>query len=131
MVSLKAFVALVAVNAVSVMASPAPVPVPAAEAAPAPAAVLAQASIYFCEHTYWNGACRNQLVTLDSCANVPSGWNDRISSIRNDSKTYYKCLWYLDANCKGGSYDNQEDANLADGNGRFNDSISSYSCKAK
>lgn len=34
----------------------------------------------------------NQVDTM--AANVPSGWNDRISSIRNDSKAYYKCTWY-------------------------------------
>ncbi|KAJ4324654.1 hypothetical protein N0V84_003778 [Fusarium piperis] len=34
-------------------------------------------------------------------------------------------------NCNGKSYSNQEDANLADGDGTFNDSISSYSCRRK
>ncbi|KAM5358809.1 hypothetical protein ACJZ2D_014950 [Fusarium nematophilum] len=33
--------------------------------------------------------------------------------------------------CNGKSYSNQEDANLADGDGAFNDSISSYSCRRK
>lgn len=36
-----------------------------------------------------------------------------------------------DDNCRGASYKNQEDADLGDGNGRFNNSISSYSCKRK
>ncbi|KAF6824472.1 hypothetical protein CPLU01_10829 [Colletotrichum plurivorum] len=81
-------------------------------------------------------APRNETADMQTAdfyfpANVPSGWNDRISSIRNDSKSFYTCTWYLDAGCRGQSYANQEDANLADGNGRFNDSISSYSCKRK
>ncbi|KAI9147122.1 hypothetical protein HJFPF1_13154 [Paramyrothecium foliicola] len=91
--------------------------------------ILADASVYMCEHTRWNGACLNVLVPLNSCQNVPGGWNDRISSIRNDSRNYYHCVWYTDGNCGGTAYDNQEDADLSDGNGRMNDSISSWSCR--
>ncbi|KAF6805822.1 hypothetical protein CMUS01_08112 [Colletotrichum musicola] len=125
MVSIKSLLALLAVQAMTAAAAPAPVSDdPAME-------LMAQASIYFCSDIRWNGECRNHLIDLDKCTNVPSGWNDRISSIRNDSKSFYTCTWYLDAGCRGQSYGNQEDANLADGNGRFNDSISSYSCKRK
>ncbi|KAK3319884.1 hypothetical protein B0T19DRAFT_488114 [Cercophora scortea] len=123
MVSMKAVAAVLALNAMTAMAAP--------TGEVGDRAIAAQASIYFCEHIRWNGACRNALVDLDRCTNVPDGWNDRISSIRNDSKSYYKCTWFIDGNCEGASYDNQEDANLADGNGKFNDAISSYSCRYK
>ncbi|KAK3689896.1 hypothetical protein B0T22DRAFT_481079 [Podospora appendiculata] len=126
MVSMKALAAVLALNAMTASAAPTAEAVQVADRA-----IAAQASIYFCEHTRWNGACRNVLVNLDRCTSVPDGWNDRISSIRNDSKSYYKCIWYIDGNCQGKSYDNQEDANLADGNGNFNDAISSYSCRVK
>ncbi|OHE92989.1 hypothetical protein CORC01_11712 [Colletotrichum orchidophilum] len=126
MVCIKSFIGAQAFQALAIMASPTP-----QISKDTGGELMAQASIYMCEHTYWNGQCRNELVDLNRCYNVPGGWNDRISSIRNDSKSFYKCVWYLDGNCQGGSYENQEDANLADGNGRFNDSISSYSCKQK
>ena len=35
---------------------------------------------------------------------------------------------FRDVGCKGASYGNQHDANLRDGNGRFDDSISSVWC---
>lgn len=37
-------------------------------------------------------------------------------------------IFSRNANCGGDSYDNQEDADLGDGNGRFDESISSYIC---
>ncbi|KAF2681002.1 hypothetical protein K458DRAFT_420920 [Lentithecium fluviatile CBS 122367] len=127
MVSFKSVAAVLAFNVLSATAAPASSPVEMR----GEVNVLAQASIYMCKDIRWNGDCRNVLVNLDTCTNVPSGWNDVISSIRNDSRSNYKCTWYLNANCGGSSYDNQDDANLADGNGKFNDSISSYSCKNK
>ncbi|KEZ39135.1 hypothetical protein SAPIO_CDS10533 [Scedosporium apiospermum] len=90
-----------------------------------------KASITYCEHTNWNGQCETRLQPLTECYNLPSSWNDRISSIRNDSRSSYKCTWYEHGNCQGRSYDNQNDANLADGDGFFNDRISSWSCKYK
>lgn len=170
MVSLKATVALLGLVNMAVFAAP------VAEAADA-GTLVAQASIFMCKDTRWNGECQNVLVNLNTCsefhplaspikshspsiltllgrtANVPDGWNDQISSIRNDSRSNYRCTWYLlvlhprlrlplrvqellinrfrNINCSGKSYANQDDANLADGNGQFNDSISSYSCKQK
>ncbi|KAF1958085.1 hypothetical protein CC80DRAFT_560326 [Byssothecium circinans] len=127
MVSIKATAVVVALNIFTAAAAPAMSLITSRD----DSHILAQASIYICRDTRWNGQCQNVLVNLDSCANVPNGWNDVISSIRNDSRSNYKCVWYLDSNCNGASYDNQDDADLSDGNGRFNDSISSYSCKQK
>ncbi|KAK1979259.1 hypothetical protein LZ30DRAFT_597285 [Colletotrichum cereale] len=90
--------------------------------------VMAQASIYLCDDVWFRGQCRNELLNLNNCYNVAGGWNDRIRAIRNDSKSFYYCTWYLDAQCRGSSYSNQEDANLTDGDGAFGNSISSYSC---
>ena len=36
-----------------------------------------------------------------------------------------------ESGCSGESYDNGEDLNLSDGNGEFNDSISSFLCEPK
>ncbi|KAK0732324.1 hypothetical protein B0H67DRAFT_640607 [Lasiosphaeris hirsuta] len=56
-------------------------------------------------------------------------WDDRISCIKNISNKDNKCTW--DKGCKGASYDNQEDADLGDGDGRFNEAISSFICVPK
>ncbi|KAL0939226.1 uncharacterized protein CTRU02_205836 [Colletotrichum truncatum] len=124
MVSAKSVLCALSIQVIAVTAAP------LASANPE-TALIAQASVHMCEHIRWTGACRNQLVPLDSCRNVPAAWNDRISSIRNDSRLDYKCTWYIHSNCRGASYSNQNDANLRDGNGRFNDSISSFSCKRR
>ncbi|KAI9791878.1 MAG: hypothetical protein M1816_003423 [Peltula sp. TS41687] len=100
----------------------------AAFASPVPEAAVTKASIFICSGIRWGGQCRNVLVRLNDCTNVPAGWNDRISSIRNDSRAEYKCTWYLDSHCNGQSYDNQDDADLKDGDGAFNGSISSWRC---
>ncbi|KAI8648233.1 hypothetical protein NCS57_01491400 [Fusarium keratoplasticum] len=111
MVSFKAFCSALAFQALAVSAAP-------AEEVPKftpPNKLQAQASIF-----YWS-----------NIHNLPKAWNDRISSIKNQAKSAYKCTWYIGYNCNGKSYSNQEDANLADGDGAFNDSISSYSCRRK
>ncbi|KAK3385497.1 hypothetical protein B0H63DRAFT_473027 [Podospora didyma] len=95
------------------------------------AALKAQASIYMCSGTRWTGTCRNVLVNIDECVKVPNGWNNRIRSIRNDSKAVYRCTWYTDSSCNGRAYKNQEDANLSDGDGHFDRSITTYSCQRK
>ncbi|KAH7234270.1 hypothetical protein FSOLCH5_013594 [Fusarium solani] len=127
MVSFKAFCSALAFQALAVSAAP-------AEEVPKftpPNKLQAQASIFYCSNIRWNGECRAVGVPLDTCHNLPKAWNDRISSIKNQAKSAYKCTWYIGYNCNGKSYSNQEDANLADGDGAFNDSISSYSCRRK
>ncbi|KAK4205420.1 hypothetical protein QBC40DRAFT_162542 [Triangularia verruculosa] len=68
-----------------------------------------------------------ELVALD----VPSSYNDYISSIKNLDKGRFHCVWYEHGGCRGRSYSNQEDANLHDGNGFFSDRISSWRCNTK
>ncbi|KAK4654133.1 hypothetical protein QC762_401335 [Podospora pseudocomata] len=60
--------------------------------------------------------------------NFPSNWDNKISAIKNNNKNALKCRWYLNRDCQGSSYDAQEDQKLNDGNGNFNDSISSWKC---
>ncbi|EEU34500.1 uncharacterized protein NECHADRAFT_106577 [Fusarium vanettenii 77-13-4] len=110
MVSLKALCSVLAFKALAVSAAPA-AELPKAPSSTAPTSAgtaSAEASAF-----PWTSA------------------NDRISSIKNQAKGSYKCTWYIGYNCNGKSYSNQEDANLADGDGAFNDSISSYSCRRK
>ncbi|KAM0259920.1 hypothetical protein ACHAPA_010527 [Fusarium lateritium] len=125
----KQIITILAFTVLSVSAAPAEHKVAAK-----PGKMAAAASITYCANTRWNGECRTVGVPLDECRfkdNVPRGWNDRISSIRNNSKDTNICRWYKDWSCNGKSYGNQVDADLADGNGEFNDSISSYSCCTK
>lgn len=84
--------------------------------------------------------------------NVRSEFIDRISSIRNNDRDRNTCTWYRyvsismkglyysvtrcltissERECRGDSYRNQDDSNLGDGNGRFNDAIRSYECRRK
>ncbi|KAK0649577.1 hypothetical protein B0T16DRAFT_133867 [Cercophora newfieldiana] len=88
----------------------------------------AEVEVKYCEKTNWDGECRTVTVTEATCMNMLDAWNDRVSSIKNVDKDEFKCTWYMDANCTGESYDNQEDADLGDGNGRFDEVISSYIC---
>jgi hypothetical protein len=97
-------------------------------------AARADGQIYYCEHAKWKGTCRTVSVPLSECRNIHPDWNDRVSSIKNNQKGSTKCVWYREPNCKvtnTPAYTNQEDANLADGNGNYNDSISSYECFQK
>ncbi|KAI8679388.1 hypothetical protein NCS57_00216800 [Fusarium keratoplasticum] len=86
----------------------------------------AKSSVYYYTNNRWDGECRTVKVNLDACQ-----FNDRISSIWNNVKGAYKCICYPDGNCNGDSYDNQEDVNQEDATGKFNDSVSSFSCHRK
>ncbi|KAM0193544.1 hypothetical protein ACHAPI_007613 [Fusarium lateritium] len=128
-------------------------PVLSVSAAPAerkvmakPGKMAAAASITYCANTRWNGECRTVGVPLDEChsktmsqvdgttvsvlsVTIPKIHTpaDGISIVLVGALTDSTRDW----NCNGKSYGNQVDANLADGNGEFNDSISSYSCRTK
>lgn len=69
MLSFRAIIAALAFHTLTGVAAP-------VESSPnvAALALLAQASIYACEHKYWEGACTNVVVSLNSCcktAKVP------------------------------------------------------------
>ncbi|OHF00192.1 hypothetical protein CORC01_04600 [Colletotrichum orchidophilum] len=100
--------------------------------APGPAARgRDEATVFMCEDTHFRGNCLTDVIQIRSCYNTPRSFVDRISSIRNEDKKRDTCTWYRDSDCRGETYHNQEDANLADGNGHFNDAIRSYECKRK
>ncbi|KAK0616096.1 hypothetical protein B0T17DRAFT_367999 [Bombardia bombarda] len=130
MFSVKTIVAILAFGAASVAAAPAPAPEPVAS--PAAVGLLAvQSAVRMCKDSEWRGDCKTVLVDLGVCTNISGDYNDKISSIENQSSGNTKCTWYIDGNCNGSSYSNQKDAKLQDGNGKFNDSISSFSCTTK
>ncbi|KAK4172177.1 hypothetical protein QBC36DRAFT_315083 [Triangularia setosa] len=75
----------------------------------------------------WELAARNptahvQPFTLSAhkIVNVPSNWNDKLSSIKNNNKNVYQYIRIA-----------LENANLGDGDGFFNDRISSWRCNTK
>ncbi|EQB47389.1 hypothetical protein CGLO_13476 [Colletotrichum gloeosporioides Cg-14] len=114
MVSVKLNLILVACAATAAVAAPvndgsAPVLVPRAEV-----------SVFMCTDRGFRGDY-----------NVRSEFIDRISSIRNNDRDRNTCTWYRERECRGDSYRNQDDSNLGDGNGRFNDAIRSYECRRK
>ncbi|VBB71459.1 Putative protein of unknown function [Podospora comata] len=121
MVNLKCFTALLTMSVLTTAA-----PAPAADAEEGKLAPRQTGrAVYACHHTYW-GPLPTLLQVLQSSSQCPSDWNDVISSIRNQAA--WSCTWYEHGNCEGRSYTNQEDANLADGDGFFNDPISSWRC---
>ncbi|CCF39477.1 hypothetical protein CH063_10302 [Colletotrichum higginsianum] len=94
-------------------------------------AARAETSIDMCDNSRFNGDCKKLTVTTGSCYNVPDSMAGRISAIRNNNKDKTSCTWYRASNCRGETYTNQDDGNLGDGNGHFNDSIRSLECKRK
>ncbi|KAK1996935.1 hypothetical protein LX36DRAFT_712017 [Colletotrichum falcatum] len=91
----------------------------------------AEVSVFMCEDKGYKGPCRTQRVETSFCYDVPVDMTDRISSIRNNDRDDYACTWYREFDCRGDSYRNQDDGNLGDGNGHFNDSIRSLDCRRK
>ncbi|KAE9572052.1 hypothetical protein CGMCC3_g11917 [Colletotrichum fructicola] len=91
----------------------------------------AEVSVFMCTDRGFRGDCMNDIIQTGSCYNVRSEFIDRISSIRNNDRDRNTCTWYRERECRGDSYRNQDDSNLGDGNGRFNDAIRSYECRRK
>ncbi|KAM7191227.1 hypothetical protein V8F20_009405 [Naviculisporaceae sp. PSN 640] len=88
-----------------------------------------QSRVRFCEHPNWTGACVEYDAPWGVCQNLPTEWNDRASSVKAIyGNQWLFCIWYEHGNCQGRSYNNQEDANLSDGDGFFDDRISSWRC---
>ncbi|KAK0625929.1 hypothetical protein B0T14DRAFT_390766, partial [Immersiella caudata] len=59
---------------------------------------------------------------------IPSEFNDRFTSIRNLDKDKGKCTWFEHIGCTGRKYQTDDDQKLQDGNGVFNNFISSVIC---
>ncbi|KAM7187078.1 hypothetical protein V8F20_011146 [Naviculisporaceae sp. PSN 640] len=80
-----------------------------------------------CEHIRWGAPCVYISSPAGACKDLPPEWNDKFSSVQRNSPSG-TCTWYEHPNCGGQGYGNQNDANLADGNGWWNDRISSFRC---
>ncbi|KAK0620354.1 hypothetical protein B0T14DRAFT_521208 [Immersiella caudata] len=87
-----------------------------------------KAKVRICDSTNFRGDCKSIEVELEKCVKVEKAWNDRISSIENMSRAAFNCQWFLDGKCEGDWYGNQNDGDLGDGNGKFDESISAYKC---
>ncbi|VBB79537.1 Putative protein of unknown function [Podospora comata] len=122
MFNLKNIITLLAVGVLSASAAPA-ADVPVAEAEPALVDRQISARVFACEHIRSQGACVTFNAPIAQCFNVPAAWNDRISTIINQDRSLFRCVWF-----DGRSYANQVDDHLGDGDGYFNDRISSIRC---
>ncbi|CAI0641392.1 unnamed protein product [Colletotrichum noveboracense] len=97
----------------------------------------AEVSVFMCTDRGFRGDYRclsskaEEYLGSHMADNVRSEFIDRISSIRNNDRDRNTCTWYRERECRGDSYRNQDDSNLGDGNGRFNDAIRSYECRRK
>jgi hypothetical protein len=111
----------------------------------------ANAHVFICTDYNYGGACTNYGVTKGQCSNLPSAYNDNISSLGPDnglSCTFYLCasrlsdgrwharlrLFYFihsDADCSGYnygfSYPGVKDLRTI-GTGILNDNFSSVKC---
>ncbi|KAF6833042.1 hypothetical protein CPLU01_05838 [Colletotrichum plurivorum] len=126
MVSAKfAIASIAAVYAVAVAAAP------VEDATGSVLVARAEVSVFMCEDKDFRGRCQSEIAETGRCYDVRGEFIDRISSIRNNDRNDNTCTWYRERACRGESYRNQDDKNLGDGNGRFNDAIRSYECRRK
>ncbi|KAK4197238.1 hypothetical protein QBC40DRAFT_257247 [Triangularia verruculosa] len=86
------------------------------------------AQIYACQNEQWGEPCQTFVSKVGECTNFDTEWNDKVSSIKNLNTEGTFCAWYKHVNYQGQWYNNQEDAKLQDGNGFFNDRITSWYC---
>ncbi|KAK0667049.1 hypothetical protein QBC41DRAFT_324748 [Cercophora samala] len=86
--------------------------------------------VKYCEHIWWGGDCLEDFFWDGECRNTREfpKYENTISSIGNMNQDHSSCHWFDGYNCQGSQYSNEWDANLADGNGWWNDRISSYRC---
>ncbi|KAM7220199.1 hypothetical protein V8F06_004341 [Rhypophila decipiens] len=123
MVPIKSIATGLLVLAASAVAAPAP------DAAADIKARQDTTRVRMCEHPYWGGECIEPTGTWAQCQNVPAGWDNRASSVKGlTANFYFGCKWFEHFNCEGRMYTNNEDANLSDGDGFFDDRISSWRC---
>ncbi|KAL7619531.1 hypothetical protein AAE478_010071 [Parahypoxylon ruwenzoriense] len=90
----------------------------------------AQHCVYVCTNAGFTGLCENECAGAGVCYNVPSSFNDQISSLGPDSGY---CRAFFDRDCQDSSghfdfvnpgYDDLSHL----GDGRSNDQISSWIC---
>lgn len=76
------------------------------------------AIVDMCQSKDLGGTCQTQIIPLDACTAFTNGYGGKISSVQTVSMGV-SCTWYLNSDCSGKTYDNQDDMNLTDGNGAF------------
>ncbi|KAF8989491.1 hypothetical protein BDQ17DRAFT_1434423 [Cyathus striatus] len=83
-------------------------------------------TLYVCTDNNWGGACTNLGFFNNQCSNMPSGYNDDISSFGPSAG--WECTTYTDINCSGATYSGHQPgfATLPSG---INDAISSFRCE--
>ncbi|KAK4176253.1 hypothetical protein QBC36DRAFT_352799 [Triangularia setosa] len=86
--------------------------------------------VKYCEHNWWNGDCIEDWFWDGECRNTLEypKYENAISSCANMNQEHSICHWFDGYDCQGSQYSTEADANLADGNGWWNDRISSYRC---
>ncbi|KAK0665411.1 hypothetical protein QBC41DRAFT_379663 [Cercophora samala] len=124
MIAVKSLIAYLALGTASVLAAPATT----IKVSPRQADDV---SIFACTEARFTGECRMIPTPAGKCFNIDEAWNDEISSIQNLERDSFKCKWFEHVNCQGKEYKNQDDADLRDGNGFFDDRITSWLCELK
>ncbi|KAF8886536.1 hypothetical protein BD779DRAFT_1673163 [Infundibulicybe gibba] len=86
---------------------------------------LADGSLFVCTDANFSGACINLTFFNAVCSNMPSGFQDNISSFGPDPG--WVCITYTDPDCRGTTYVGTYPgfAGLPSG---INDAISSFHC---
>ncbi|KAK0739350.1 hypothetical protein B0T21DRAFT_400497 [Apiosordaria backusii] len=86
--------------------------------------------VKYCQHIWWDGDCIEDFFWNGECRNTLEfpKYENEISSAANMNYDHSTCHWFDGTDCQGAQYSTESDANLADGNGWWNDRISSYRC---
>ncbi|TFK42095.1 hypothetical protein BDQ12DRAFT_720102 [Crucibulum laeve] len=84
------------------------------------------ANLLICEHADMHGRCRTFTYTNGTCYNLPSDFNDVISSVAPQGDGHNCTLWE-DYNCTGQNVNVNRYMPALD---NFNDRASSFSCSA-
>ncbi|KAJ7814693.1 hypothetical protein B0H14DRAFT_3476837 [Mycena olivaceomarginata] len=88
-------------------------------------AALIDAHVYICTDSNFGGDCTNYRITNNVCSNLPSEFQDDISSFGPDQE--WGCIFYTDPECTGAVYSQAyPGATLVPG--FLNDAFSSVRC---
>ncbi|KAG8428358.1 hypothetical protein J3459_003991 [Metarhizium acridum] len=82
--------------------------------------------VLFCRDIGQAKPCLYMSCPADKCLDMPTGWNDQVSSLRPDAHCGI-CTYYQDSSCKGGSFSSWT-SDLEDAPPGWNDKISSFKC---
>ncbi|EHK24897.1 uncharacterized protein TRIVIDRAFT_61653 [Trichoderma virens Gv29-8] len=92
-------------------------------------AALAAPQVRVCKHVNFGPPCATVSAPINSCVNVPDGYNDNISSLEPNIDAG-NCRFYVHYNCDGPSFDSEYPGydKLTTQLPEFNDAISSFKC---